>query len=114
MRSDILFVIVLSLGIFKFKLRRDNLDLITVKIILNCYKINAEEFGKLYTVLILFQYGRIVSSEVLQGFAPGLALISTCINGLDDGIQNIFIKFAGYTCLRRIKRSCKDRIKMLL
>lgn len=60
------------------------------------------------------QYGRIVSSEVLQGFAPGLALLSACIDGLDDGIQNILIKFAGYTCLRRIKRSYKDRIRMIL
>lgn len=37
-------------------------------------------------VLFLFQYGRIVSSEVLQGFAPGLALFSACIYGLNDGI----------------------------
>lgn len=82
--------------------------------ILNCYKINAEQFGKPYTVLFLFQNGRIVSSEVLQGFAPGLALFSACIYGLDDGIQNILIKLAGYTSVRRIKRSYKDRIRMIL
>lgn len=43
-----------------------------------------------------------VSSEFLQGFAPGLALFSACINDLDDGIQNI-IKFRDCTCLRSVE-----------
>lgn len=73
-----------------------------------------QKFGESYMVLNFFQYGRIVFSEVLQRFAPGLALFSACINGLDDGIQNILIKFAGYARVRRIKRSCKDRIRMIL
>jgi len=53
-----------------------------------------------------------VSSEFLQRFAPGLTLLSACINDLDDGIQNILIKFMGCTCLRRIKRICKDRVRI--
>lgn len=52
---------------------------------------------------------RNASREFLQGFAPGLALLGACINDLDDGIQNILIKFTDCVCLRRIKRSCKDR-----
>lgn len=51
-----------------------------------------------------------VSSEFLQGFAPGLALFTARVNDLDDGIWNILIKFTDSTCLRRIERSCKDRV----
>lgn len=48
--------------------------------------------------------------KFLQGFAPGLALFSACINDLDDGIQNMLITFTDCTFLRRIERSFKDKV----
>lgn len=91
-------------SIFKFKLRTINLDETATRLGQNCL----ESHTRCWFHSKMEECIKWVSA----GFAPGLALLSACINDLDDGIQNILIKFADCACLRRIKRSCKDRVRI--